>query len=106
MPKRIVEATGASASGTSRSAVMDVGEGHVSFHRPREMPGIEILRAHSCSRLWTWFHTQYAICTPLRFEGRVEYLYRGHVREGGPRLQALLEPGAVHVTKLLTAPAT
>jgi AraC-like DNA-binding protein len=83
-----------------------LSETDVSFHRYAALPGIEVLRADDCWRHWRWYHAAYAVCTPLRFEGRAEYVYRGQLQIAGRPHQAIMEPGEVHVTRKLTSPAT
>lgn len=78
----------------------------VSFDRYAALPGIEVLRVESSPRLWRWAHSDYCVCTPTRFAGRAEYVYRGATRQATVDIQPVMQPGEVHVDRRLTAPAS
>lgn len=74
----------------------------ITFIHPVDLPGVEILKAEDCKRLWRVYHTDYTVCTILRIDGVAEWRYRKqHYVSGGNSLM-LLEPGEVHLNTCVT----
>jgi AraC-like DNA-binding protein len=78
----------------------------ISFSRPEDLAGTEVLRAERSRRLWRWHHTTISIATPIAFDGAATYQYRGRLHTARGDGLCVMEPGEVHVTREVTAPAT
>lgn len=87
----------------------DEGE-PVRFVRPDALPGVELMIGERSPQLWRVYHETYTAClvpgecNPPGFH--VDWRYRSrsltHPADGA----LLMEPGEVHVTRRLSAPAT
>lgn len=81
----------------------------VQFETFRDLPGVELLTARQSQRLWREFHKTYDVCIipetvkNRAVEATVHYRGRSHHVQSGSSF--LIEPGEVHVTKRLIAPA-
>ena len=78
----------------------------VEWRRFVDLPGVEILLAERCRRLWRIYHETYTICT-LRDCDQSVWGYRRKVHSASSGDTMLMEPGEVHVTmKLLPGPVS
>jgi len=74
-----------------------------------DLPGVEVLAASQSQRLWREFHTTYDICIlpdtvkNRSVEATIRYRGRSHEVQCGSTF--VVEPGEVHVTQRLVAPA-
>jgi AraC-like DNA-binding protein len=81
-------------------ADMGPGQGieRIAYSRPAALPGIEILVAEDCSRLWRVYHETYTVCTALDTgAGGAEWMYRRKTHFAATGGLMLMEPGELHV---------
>jgi AraC-like DNA-binding protein len=64
-------------------------------------PGVDLLWAEDCGRLWRWFHETYSICTLLSAPS--DWTYRGKDLRTAKGEVMMMEPGEVHITRKLPA---
>lgn len=76
--------------------VPDASE-RIEWSRPPELPGIEVLRADRCTRIWRVFHQTYTVCAILDISGgETEWAYRGKLHASKAGGLMLMEPGEIH----------
>lgn len=69
----------------------------IEWSRPVELPGVELLLAERCTRVWRVFHETYTICTLFDISGgETEWTYRGKLHSAKAHEIMLMEPGEVH----------
>jgi AraC-like DNA-binding protein len=72
----------------------------------KELPGIALLCANNSGKLWNFFHESYDICCPsMSWRGISENKYRNQNFTFKAGRMSVYEPGEVHKTTLVTAPA-
>src|SRR5690349_14536220 len=76
---------------------------YVAFVRPPALPGVEVLVAESCPRLWRVYHDTYSICTVFDRGQHIasEWRYRGRDYVATECSLMMMEAGELHVTKRL-----
>ena len=83
----------------------------VVHYRPADLPGTQVLSADRCAHLWRVHHETYDVCAALPnglpTAAFSDWRYRGknYSRFTSGWLM-LIEPGELHITKRMTAPAT
>src|SRR5690349_6085671 len=77
----------------------------VSVVRPAAIPDVELLVIDRSARPWQVYHETYTLAA-ARMTCRVaDWWYRGKLYSATPGIAALLEPGEMHVTRRVYAPA-
>jgi AraC-like DNA-binding protein len=80
----------------------------VTYDRPEQLPGLEVLYAENSRTRWCVYHHTYDICaiTGDGGGGHVEWQYRGAPHTAHAADVAIMEPGEVHRTTRMTAAGT
>ena len=68
----------------------------IRFLRPPALPGVEILQAEHCNRLFSVFHTCYEIVTILAPPAASDWHYRGKCHQAASYGTSFMEPGETH----------
>lgn len=78
----------------------------LSFVRPADLPGVEVIVADNCARRWVVAHETYTVCTGLTIGRPAAWRYRSTVHEQTGDGLMLMEPGEVHANVVQTDPAS
>ena len=68
----------------------------ITFSRPPDLPGVEVLRAQNCTHLFSVLHTAYEVCTILPRPTQCKWVYRGKSHITRSRGTSFMEPGEIH----------
>lgn len=74
----------------------------IRFLRPPALPGVEILQADRCNRLFSVFHTSYEVCTVLARPATSDWHYRGKCHQTASFGTSFMEPGETHHNSSMT----
>lgn len=81
------------------------GAERVSVVRPAAIPDVELLVIDDSERPWQVYHETYTFAAARMHCKVADWWYRGKLYTATPNIAALLEPGELHVTKKVYAPA-
>lgn len=77
----------------------------VTVARSAAIPDVELLVIDNSSRPWQVYHETYTFAAARMTRMVADWWYRGKLYTATPHVAALLEPGELHVTKRVYAPA-
>ena len=85
----------------------------IRLFSPVALPGVHVIDADNCSRLWKYYHETYTICTTLAGYHSADDHWRGHARiryrrrshQVVPGSVFFFEPGEAHATVFASGPA-
>ena len=77
----------------------------VSVVRSTAIPDVELLVIDNSARPWQVYHETYTFAAARMTRTVADWWYRGKLYTATPNVAALLEPGEMHVTKRVYAPA-